>query len=62
MVRSVGLDFYRTYIVDVRDAVKTNNIPVLIQRVRKERPDLDTVDYRINRMASAVRQGYDHNA
>lgn len=59
MVRRVGKGFYRRYIQEVRQAVADDLVSALIKRVSSERTDIDTVEFRIRAMASAVRQGYD---
>lgn len=61
MLRRVGKDFYRTYISEVRIATTDGNINSLIQKVKRERADIVTADFRINAMASAVRQRYDYD-
>lgn len=59
MVRRVGKDFYRKYIQEVRQAVADDLVASLIKRVSGERTDIDTVEFRIRAMASAVRKEYD---
>lgn len=59
MIRRVGKRFYQCHIDAVRQAVADDLIGSLIKRVSLERPDIETVEFRIRAMASAVRLGYD---
>mgnify|MGYP000995750246 CR=1 FL=1 len=58
MLRRVGNAFYISHIKAVREAVADNLLGQLIRNVSLSRKDLVTVEFRLQAMASAVRQGY----